>query len=170
LSRENNEGDLFYMMTETSQETRQLFKLQNVTWIGAIVGLFEPDYKSLLNQVPILKVDQPLLPLQASMTYKQTRPYVAEYEDRMVPKALFVQDATIAITKANILVGCGADLCDSQHEESTPCPAAVTQEIAKRVLSCRITSKEANISRVPFKSTQFFIHFKLILHKSTKIT
>ncbi|XP_064622708.1 uncharacterized protein LOC135484929 [Lineus longissimus] len=155
LLRDIREGSLFYIMTETSLQSKLLFKVQNVPWVGATVGLFEPERKSSIKNVPTLTVEQPLLPLKPTMTIRQTRPYVMEYVDTMVPKAIFVTNADIRITKANIITGCGAQLCDGQHDELSPCPALVTEDINTRLLSCRITSATANISRVAFKSTNF---------------
>ncbi|XP_033106828.1 uncharacterized protein LOC117108788 [Anneissia japonica] len=155
LLRELRGGDLFYVFTTSSQDTRQLFKIQNITWIGANVGLFEPEYKSMYNNIPIIELQQPFLPIQNTLATMCTRPYVAEYTDKPTPRALYMEAANITITKANIIIGCGATLCDSQHESTTPCPATITEDIATRILSCRISSTEVNITRVPFQSAAF---------------
>ncbi|XP_030847229.1 uncharacterized protein LOC115926578 [Strongylocentrotus purpuratus] len=155
LLRELTEGDLFYLLTETPMDTRQLFKIQNYTWIGATVGLFEAEYNTMLNHVPIIKLDQPLLPIIPTVIYHITRPFVAEYSDNLIPRPLYINQATLTVTKANVIIGCGADFCDSQHNVNTQCPATVTQDIAKRVIQCRITSTEANISNSPFTSASF---------------
>lgn len=119
------------------------------------MGLFEPEYKTMLNHVPIIKLEQPLLPIKPTVVDRITRPFVAEYSDKLIPRALYINQATISVTKANVIKGCGADFCDSQHDVNTHCPATVTQNIAKRVIQCRITSKQANISNTPFTSASF---------------
>ncbi|MPC77118.1 hypothetical protein E2C01_071563 [Portunus trituberculatus] len=54
-----------------------------------------------------------------------------------------------------VIKGCGADFCDSQHDVNTHCPATVTQDIAKLVIQCRITSKQANISNTSLTFASF---------------
>ncbi|XP_006815192.1 uncharacterized protein LOC102806204 [Saccoglossus kowalevskii] len=100
LLRELTEGDLFYLLTETPMDTRQLFKIQNYTWIGATVGLFEAEYNTMLNHIPILKLDQPLLPIIPTVIYHITRPFVAEYSDKLIPRPLYINQATLTVTKS----------------------------------------------------------------------
>ena len=64
-----------------------------------------------------------MLPLKTPSQNHQERPYIEEYANKLVPRALYVRAADITLTKVNIITGCNAAMCDSQHDESTPCPA-----------------------------------------------
>lgn len=120
-----------------------------------MVGLFEPEYKTMLNNVPIVMMEQPLLPIKPTAADRISRPYVVEYTDKLIPRSLYVQQASISVSKVNVITGCGSSFCDSQHDANTQCPGTVTEDIAKRVIQCRISSKEANIANAPFTSATF---------------
>ena len=135
-------------------------------WIGSLVALFEPECKGHLKEVPKLWTDQPLVPIRWIIQAQQTRPYIAEYADDQIPHALYIEDADIAISQVNITVGCAAKMCDSQHELPSPCPALTSDDINLRIMSCKVTSKKANISRVKFRSiqlTQLFVSNEAML-------
>ena len=51
-------------------------------------------------------------------------------------------------------------MCDSQHDESTPCPALTSEDLKAHIISCRVTSRAAGIKAVPFRSktlTKYFL-------------
>ena len=64
-------------------------------------------------------MEQPLLPLKPTVPDHISRPYVSKYTEKLIPKPLFVTQASISVTKDNILKGYGSDFCDSQHD-ATP--------------------------------------------------
>ena len=160
--RDLTEGTIFYIISPTSVTTRQLFRMQNIIWIGTIVGLFEPDFHSFIKNTPVISMEQPLLPLRDNniQQQQQLRPYIEEYANKIIPRVLYVRDADLTLTKVNVIAGCNSSMCDAQHDESSPCPALTAEDIKCRIISCRVTSRVANINNVPFRSktlTQFFL-------------
>ncbi|XP_077866016.1 uncharacterized protein LOC144353311 [Saccoglossus kowalevskii] len=125
-------------------DTRQLFKIQNYIWTGAIVGLFEAEYNTMLNHNPIPKLDQPLLPIIPTVIYHITRPsqslFTSTKPHSLSPKLMLSSVVEQTFVTANV---------------NSHCPATFTQDMAKRVIQCRITSKAANILNTPLTSAFF---------------
>ena len=154
LYRDLHANRVSYVMSETAAKSIWFFKIRAQRWIGSPVALFEPENTGRLKNVSIIASEQPFIPVSLDDIEQICQPFQLDYADSTTPKSSYVENADISIAHPNVVVGRGALLCDSQHEEGE-CPAPVSDEIDRRIVRGKFSSDTANMRRATFKSSRF---------------
>ena len=148
-------GDIFYMMSSTPKETRQLFYLSNVSWIGERVTITEPRSTKSIYDIPLLETDDPLTPIH-------NRHSRTDHIDPL--KSMSTKEGTYAFNficsdlqflKVKMIRRCGATFCNGTHGEEVSCPALTSMNSPINVLSGFVRSCEGNLPDTEFSSRSF---------------
>ena len=99
-------------MSETGAKSRWLFKNRAQRWIGSTAALFEPEYTGRLKNVPIIASEQLFIPVSLDGIVQKCQSFELEYYVEF-----YVENADISTAHLNVVVGCGALMCDPRHEE-----------------------------------------------------
>jgi hypothetical protein len=79
-------------------------------------------------------------------------PYQREWAISPDSKAVFIRGADPTVQHINIVVGCGAAMCDGQHVVREKCCARMSGTQNKVMLKCTVSSRAAGIDNEKFQS------------------
>ena len=113
----------------------------------------------LMKDSPCLSTEHPLLPLSNMDIGAGLLPYVSEWATSTDLHVLFVCNADITIQRASLVEGCGANMCDAQHQPKERCCALSAGVPPKQVLRCVISSKAGGISKSKFQLASWTSYF-----------
>ena len=159
-SRDITSDSMFYIYCKREGKAIEMFLMKDSPWISMSICIFEPDYKFAFAGVLCLSTEHPLLPLLSNMDIGAgLLPYVSEWATSTDLHVLFVCNADTTIQRASLVEGCGANMCDAQHQPKERCCALSAGVPPKQVLRCVISSKAGGISKSKFQLASWTSYF-----------
>jgi hypothetical protein len=155
-------GGVFYIHCENERKALELFLRKDCAWVGMTIVIFEPEYEFRLAGVVALSSEQPLIGLEGHDMGNVFCPYVEQWAlTSAAVKALYVRGADLVLHRVTVIEGCGASMCDGQHNSRERCCALVAGTPNKQILRCLMSSEVAGICKTKFQSTawtRYMIH------------
>ena len=121
ILRELLTGEVFYLISENVERTKLLFTISKVTWQGCRVTLFEPTCDKKMYNLPLVKLHEPLIPIDRSNVQTElTVPLILEDPSDCL-KCFFVVADELQFDRLRVERACASSFCDGNHGIDSQC-------------------------------------------------
>ena len=132
------------MITSSPRETRHLFKMEDICWMGARITLFEPSSPKRVYHIPVLETEDPFAPLAAERSLNAAViSYVLSAAGEGTYAFSFICN-DLRYAKVHLSQRCGARMCNGSHDESVPFPALTSTSTMVNILSGVVRSESGS--------------------------